>query len=211
MSHTINFNHTTFLQSASSLKNSPPDFGAEVAFVGRSNTGKSSALNTIVNQKALARTSKLPGRTQLINYFQIEANHPERRLVDLPGYGFAKIPETLRKQIEHILQTYLRRRMSLRGLILLIDIRRALNDLDIQLIEIAQHANQPVHILLTKSDKLNKGPANAALLKLRSQLNNYSDNISAQLFSSLDKTGLIEVQQKLNQWLVADTMDGKII
>lgn len=203
MSHTINFNHTVFLQSASSLKNSPPDFGSEVAFVGRSNAGKSSAINTIVNQKALARTSKLPGRTQLINYFQIEAKHSERRLVDLPGYGFAQIPESIREQIEYILQTYLSHRMSLKGLILLVDIRRLLNDLDIQLIEIAHQAHQPVHILLTKSDKLKKGPANAALLKLKSQLSTYPGRLSAQLFSSLDKTGLIEAQQKLSQWLLS--------
>ena len=202
MSTIINFNHTTFLQSASSLKNSPPDFGSEVAFIGRLNAGKSSAINTIVNQKALARTSKLPGRTQLINYFQVEANHPERRLVDLPGYGFAQIPDAIREQIEHILQTYFSHRASLKGIILLVDVRRELNDLDIQLIEIAHQANQPVHILLTKGDKLKKGPANAALLKIKSQLNDYPGIISAQLFSSLDKTGLLEAQQKLSQWLL---------
>ncbi len=199
----INFNNTAFLQSASSLKSSPPDFGIEIAFVGRSNAGKSSAINAIVNQKALARTSKLPGRTQLINYFQIEVNHPERRLVDLPGYGFAKIPDSIRKQIENMLSTYLSKRQCLRGLILLMDIRRELGELDSDLIDFAHQVNQPVHILLTKSDKLAKGAANSALLKLREKLKKHPGSITAQTFSALNKNGLLEVQAQLTAWLTS--------
>lgn len=198
----INFNNTAFLQSASSLKNSAADFGAEVAFIGRSNAGKSSAINAIVNQKSLARTSKLPGRTQLINYFQIEVKHPGRRLVDLPGYGFAKIPESTRKDIERMLSSYLTARSSLKGIILLMDIRRELEGLDIELINLAHDMNHPVHILLTKCDKLKKGPAQSALLKLQQQLKAYPGIVSAQLFSSLDKVGVEQVQQHLSEWLL---------
>lgn len=198
----INFNNTAFLQSASTLKNSPADFGSEIAFVGRSNAGKSSAINAIVNQKALARTSKLPGRTQLINYFQIEVAHPERRLVDLPGYGFAKIPDSIRKQIEVMLTTYLSKRTCLKGIILLMDIRRKLEGLDLELLQFACEFEKPVHILLTKCDKLKKGPANSALLEVKKQLHIYNGVVSAQTFSSLDKTGVIDARQQLSEWLL---------
>jgi len=202
MEKVINFNNTTFLQSASSLKNSPIDTGAEVAFVGRSNAGKSSALNAIVNQKSLARTSKLPGRTQLINYFQIQANHPEYKLVDLPGYGFAKIAESVCEQIAQLLSNYLSQRRSLQGLILLMDIRRNLETLDIELLALAHSLHLPVHILLTKSDKLSKSKAQNALFKLQTQLKNYPGVITAQTFSALDKTGLSQVQLQLSHWLL---------
>ena len=159
----MNFNTVEFLISAQTLKQCPDDRGFEVAFAGRSNAGKSSAINTLTRNKGLARTSKTPGRTQLINHFEIE---PEKRLVDLPGYGYAKVPKAIKAKWDRNLAEYLQNRNSLSGLVLLMDIRHPLQDYDRQMLNWAAQAGLPVHILLTKADKLKRGPAMNSLLGL---------------------------------------------
>lgn len=196
LSTMINFSQTRFLKSAPTLALSPKDCGIEVAFVGRSNAGKSSAINVIVGQQKLARTSKTPGRTQLMNFFEVDE---DRRLVDLPGYGYAQVPERVQSQIQVMLQSYLTNRHCLQGLILLMDIRQALTHRDHTLLQIAQERALPVHILLTKCDKLKRGASNNILLQIRKNLTGYVD-VSAQTFSALKHLGLEEVQQKLTDW-----------
>ncbi|MCK9563429.1 MAG: ribosome biogenesis GTP-binding protein YihA/YsxC [Bacteroidales bacterium] len=195
----INFATASFMQSAPTLRQCPPDSGAEVAFAGRSNAGKSSAINTLTRQSKLARTSKTPGRTQLINFFSLA---PERRLVDLPGYGFAKVSKAVKSDWDKHLAEYLQKRESLKALVLLMDIRHPLQEYDWQMIRWAQSGHLPLHILLTKADKLNHGPATNELLKVRRQLAEAGiDNISIQLFSSLKKQGLGDLEAFMNQWL----------
>lgn len=186
-----------FLQSAPTLAQCPTDQGAEVAFAGRSNAGKSSAINTLTGNKKMAKTSKTPGRTQLINLFSLDN---ERRIVDLPGYGYAKVPKAMKRQWDEHLSEYLYERKSLRGLVLLMDSRHPLQPFDTMMLEWAQDANMATHILLTKSDKLSKGPAKSTLLKVRAELK-HMDNVSLQLFSSLKKQGVDELVERLNQWL----------
>ena len=193
----MNFNKAIFLKSAPTLQQSPIDNGIEVAFVGRSNAGKSSALNAITNQQKLARTSKTPGRTQLMNYFALD---DDRRLVDLPGYGYAKIPLAVRKQIEKLLISYLSERECLEGLILLMDIRHPLTANDQQLIALMDETQKPIHILLTKCDKLKRGAQQQALLGTRRALKSLTQPVTVQCFSAVDKTGLDEVHAKLNEW-----------
>ena len=188
----------SFLTSASRLNQCPPDEGWEVAFAGRSNAGKSSAINSLTGNRKLARTSKTPGRTQLINFFSLSDS---QRLVDLPGYGFAKVPEAVKREWTKQLETYLQRRECLRGMILLMDIRRPLQPFDQQMLDWAVAAGMPVHILLTKADKLKKGPAKSALLTLRGQIAGHADMVSAQLFSALKHTGLDELRTVLDAWL----------
>lgn len=197
----MNFNTVEFLISAQTLKQCPDDRGLEVAFAGRSNAGKSSAINTLTRNKGLARTSKTPGRTQLINHFEIE---PEKRLVDLPGYGYAKVPKAIKAKWDRNLAEYLQNRNSLSGLVLLMDIRHPLQDYDRQMLNWAAQAGLPVHILLTKADKLKRGPAMNSLLgveKLLREMDPGFTLLSAQIFSSLKKTGLPELEQKLISWL----------
>lgn len=197
----MNFNTVEFLISAQTLKQCPDDRGFEVAFAGRSNAGKSSAINTLTRNKGLARTSKTPGRTQLINHFEIE---PEKRLVDLPGYGYAKVPKAIKAKWDRNLAEYLQNRNSLSGLVLLMDIRHPLQDYDRQMLNWAAQAGLPVHILLTKADKLKRGPAMNSLLgveKLLREMDPGFTLLSAQIFSSLKKTGLPELEQKLISWL----------
>ena len=190
-----------FLTSAAKPSQAPTDTGAEVAFAGRSNAGKSSALNVITNQTKLARTSKTPGRTQLLNFFQI--NDEDVRLVDLPGYGFAKVPLAVKRNWEKALSAYLETRKSLKGMILLCDVRRGLTEYDQQMILWCDQAGLRVHILLTKSDKLKKGPAKASLLATQRLLPSLHASASVQLFSALKKTGLDEARRQLDQWLFA--------
>ena len=147
---TLNFRKAAFLQSASAIENAPTDFGSEVAFAGRSNSGKSSAINTLTHQGKLARTSRTPGRTQLINFFSLSEH---QRLVDLPGYGFAKVPLAVKKKWNQQLERYLQYRESLRGLVMLMDVRHPLTEPDRQMLSWAEAASMPVHILLTKADK----------------------------------------------------------
>lgn len=192
----IDFTKATFSKSTPTLVSAPNDCGIEVAFVGRSNAGKSSALNVITNQKKLARTSKTPGRTQLMNFFDLDE---DRRIVDLPGYGYAKVPEKVKRQIEEILSTYLSQRKCLQGLVLLMDIRHPLNSRDMDLINFVTDYEKPVHILLTKCDKINRGPSNNTLLEVRKRLHGYSD-VSVQTFSATRRLGLEEAQEKISEW-----------
>lgn len=195
---TIDLRQTQFLSSAPNLKVSPPDKGIEIAFVGRSNSGKSSALNAILGRNSMARTSKTPGRTQLINYFEVDE---QRRLVDLPGYGFAKVPQRIKQQIEFLLSDYLENRQCLFGLILLMDIRHPLTNFDKELIDFVADRGCPIHILLTKSDKIKRGPANATLLNVKKNLSVYQGKISVQTFSALKKFGVEQANDLVCQWL----------
>ena len=200
---TLNFRRATFLQSASQLSNAPPDSGSEVAFAGRSNAGKSSAINTLTENSKLARTSRTPGRTQLINFFSLSET---QRIVDLPGYGYAKVPLKMKREWNRHMENYLQHRQSLRGLILLMDVRHPLTDQDEQMIAWASAATMPVHVLLTKADKLKKGPAKSSLLGVQARLLEFGDLVSAQLFSSLKREGLKELEKKLTAWLTDDSV-----
>ncbi len=193
----MHFNQATFVVSAANLAACPPDSRAEVAFAGRSNAGKSSAINAITGQSRLARISKTPGRTQLINFFSLPQ---ERYLVDLPGYGFAKVPLSVKKKWQDELEKYLRRRQSLCGLILLSDIRHPLKEFDRQMIEWAIQSELPLHVLLTKSDKLKRGAAQNTLLAVQKELKHHS-NVSVQLFSSLKNDGVEAARKQLATWL----------
>jgi len=195
---TPRYSEATFLTSASKLEQCPEDSGWEVAFAGRSNAGKSSAINCLTSNKKLARTSKTPGRTQLINFFSLS---DQQRLVDLPGYGYAKVPQAIKHEWQKQMEIYLRERQSLRGLIQLMDVRHPLQEFDKLMLNWAHQAEMPVHILLTKADKLKKGPAKSSLLKVQKETAHYGDTISIQLFSSLKNTGLGELKIVLNQWL----------
>lgn len=197
----LNYQTARFLTSAPTLAQCPPDSGAEVAFAGRSNAGKSSAINTLTRQKALARISKTPGRTQLINFFTL-GDDADRRLVDLPGYGFAKVPEQVKLEWQRHLSDYLQRRASLRGLVLVMDVRHPLSEFDQTLLGWADDKSMPVHILLTKADKLKRGAAASALQQVRSRLREWEDLVSIQLFSSLKGQGVEEAHARLDAWLM---------
>lgn len=188
-----------FLTSAPTLAHCPPDSGVEVAFAGRSNAGKSSCINALARQKQLARASKTPGRTQLINFFLL--GDDSRRLVDLPGYGYAKVAKDLKREWQEHLAFYLEGRGSLRGLILLMDIRHPLTDFDQGMLAWAQARHLPVHCVLTKADKLNRGPALNALQAVKRELKAAGFDASVQLFSALKMSGLEELGDKLGQWL----------
>ena len=194
----VNFRATHFLVSASRLEECPPDEGWEVAFAGRSNAGKSSAINCLTGNSKLARTSKTPGRTQLLNFFSLSAN---QRLVDLPGYGYAKVPEAVKRSWGRQIEQYLQNRRSLRGLILLMDVRHPLKDVDRQVLGWCRSAGLLTHVLLTKSDKLKRGPAKTALLQTRKALQQLHPEASVQLFSSHTREGCEELQQVLDHWL----------
>jgi len=193
----MNFNQARFSISAATLADCPVDSIAEVAFAGRSNAGKSSAINALTGHSGLARTSKTPGRTQLINFFALGA---ERYLVDLPGYGFAQVPLAVKEQWQFELEQYLRNREALQGLILLNDIRHPLRDFDRMMIEWAMYAEIPLHLLLTKADKLKRGAAANTLLSAGRELKSFP-NVSVQLFSAVDRSGVDELRAKLNVWL----------
>jgi len=191
------YHRATYLTSAAEISQTPPDEGYEVAFAGRSNAGKSSAINTLCQQKALARTSKTPGRTRLLNFFELD---DERRLVDLPGYGYAKVAVSVKNQWQQSLAQYMEKRQCLKGLILLMDCRHPMPDFDRQMLEWNVHNGYPTHILLTKSDKLKKGPASSALLKMRKEISAFGDAVTVQLFSSLKRQGIDEVHRVLDGW-----------
>ena len=193
-----NYRRVDFLTSASKLAQCPPDQGWEVAFAGRSNAGKSSAINSLTGNKKLARTSKTPGRTQLLNFFQLSDS---QRLVDLPGYGFAKVPLKVKQEWTRQLENYLQHRQSLRGMVLLMDVRHPMQAFDQQMLTWAMGASMPVHVLLTKADKLKKGPASSALLQVRAQLSSYGELASVQLFSALKHSGREELVTVLDAWL----------
>ncbi len=192
------YHRASFLISAAQLSQCPPDEGMEVAFAGRSNAGKSSAINALCQQKALARTSKTPGRTQLINFFALDE---ERRLVDLPGYGYAKVAEKVKLEWQRSLSDYLENRQSLRGIILLMDVRHPMKEFDRQMLEWSEHFQIPVHILLTKADKLKRGPAASSLQRLRKETKEFGERVSVQLFSALKRQGVDEAHALLDRWL----------
>lgn len=193
----ISYNSARFAQSASKLKNCPPDIGTEIAFAGRSNAGKSSAINSITNNKKLARTSKTPGRTQLINFFTLST--PGVRLVDLPGYGFAKVSLDLKAEWGKHLDDYLRNRESLAGLVLIMDIRKPLTEFDQMILDWSSECKLPTLILLTKSDKLKFGPAKQTMLKVKNLLKDHHSLEDVLLFSSLKKSGIKESRFALDK------------
>lgn len=197
----FNYQQTSFLTSAPDINALPPDTGIEVAFAGRSNAGKSSALNTLTRQNSLARTSKTPGRTQLINTFRLA---DEKRLIDLPGYGFAKVPLAVKEKWQKSLGEYLMKRQSLKGLVVLMDIRHPLKDLDQQLIHWAVQSNLSVLLLLTKADKLSPGPRKKTLLEVREASLAFMGDVTVHTFSSLSKQGLTELEQVLDSWYSRD-------
>lgn len=183
--------------SASKLSEAPKDYGKEIAFAGRSNAGKSSAINTLTRQNNLARISKTPGRTQLLNFFELDER---RRLVDLPGYGYAKVPLAVKQKWHRMLENYLHNRHTLSGIILVMDIRHPLTDFDKQMIEWCEYAQLPLHILLTKADKLKYGATKNILLKVQKELSAVNIFVSLQIFSSLKRKGIDEVHQVLDAW-----------
>lgn len=196
----MNFNTTHFVTSAAKLADCPGDSLAEVAFAGRSNAGKSSAINTITGQTRLARISKTPGRTQLLNYFEVE---PGRYLVDLPGYGFAKVPLAVKNKWQQELENYLRRRESLAGIVILSDIRHPLKEFDQMMVDWAVQSELPVLLLLTKADKLKRGAAQNTLLKVQREVKDLPE-VRVQLFSALKNMGVDQVRPILADWLATD-------
>ncbi|MDR3441988.1 MAG: ribosome biogenesis GTP-binding protein YihA/YsxC [Legionella sp.] len=192
------YSKAVFLKSAARVTHLPDDTGYEVAFAGRSNAGKSSALNCLTGIKGLARTSKTPGRTQLINLFTLDEDH---RLVDLPGYGYAKVALQVKMDWQKNLAHYLDIRQSLRGLVLMMDVRHPLKDLDQMMIDWALNRDLPVHILLTKADKLSRSDVKNTVLKVRKHYELAGHLISVQAFSSLKKEGVSELIGVLNQWM----------
>lgn len=196
------YQQAVFAFSANREVQFPAAARVEIAFAGRSNAGKSSALNTLTNQKTLARVSRTPGRTQLINYFAL----PDAGcfLVDLPGYGYAEVPEQVRAHWQALLGRYLLQREVLRGVVLLMDIRHPMKELDIRMLECCAERQLPAHVLLTKADKLSRSVAEKQLRALRSELLNWHAPFSVQLFSSLKRLGLPELVAQLDAWIEAD-------
>ena len=206
----INFQTAQFLISAPSIKECPSEEGSEVAFAGRSNAGKSSAINALTQSKKLARTSKTPGRTQLINFFSLE-NDDKKRIVDLPGYGYAKVPLTMKKKWQAHMSAYLYERQCLKGLILLMDIRHPLQEIDSMMINWAVDADMPVHALLTKSDKLSNGAAQRALLNTGATLEREGIPCTLQTFSALKKTGIDDAHELLDMYLKSDDVESDAV
>lgn len=193
----LNYHKTHFLTSAANINQLPADQGVEIAFAGRSNAGKSTALNALTNQKNLARTSKTPGRTQLINLFEVEEGC---KLVDLPGYGYAAVPEKMKLQWQKALGEYLQKRECLRGVIILMDIRHPLKDLDQQMIEWAVLSDLPVLLLLTKADKLSQSNRSKQLRMVKEAILPFQGNIQVEAFSALNKIGIEKLASKLDDW-----------
>lgn len=191
------FQNAVFFTTVAQLRDMPTDSLAEVAFAGRSNAGKSSAINTLAGRTRLAHVSKTPGRTQHLNYFTLA---PGKYLVDLPGYGFAKAPEAIKGQWERLLAPYLEGRAHLAGLVVIMDCRRPMTDLDCRLLNWFAPTGRPIHVLLSKADKLSRQAQVATLAKVRAALKPLGEQCSAQLFSSLKKTGVEECEAVLERW-----------
>ncbi len=189
------FENIDFEKSISELNQSPEDIGSEVAFVGRSNAGKSTAINSITNRNSLAKTSKTPGRTQLINFFKINDNS---RFVDLPGYGFAKASKEKQKSWNRLVTDYIKYRQSLKGVVLIIDIRRGFGEMDLMFLDFYLPLNKQLHILLTKADKLSKQKQS---LILNEAIGNYGSIATIQLFSGTKKIGISEAQDQVTKFL----------
>lgn len=192
------FRHAQFEISIAKPQDMPLPNGAEIAFAGRSNAGKSSAINTLVGHTRLAFVSKTPGRTQLINIFRMTNG---AALIDLPGYGYAKVPEAIRKQWVRLLENYLTYRESLIGLVLIMDARRPLTPLDCQMLDWFAPSRKPVHVLLTKCDKLTRSECAQTLARMKKELPAWGDQITVQLFSSLKKIGMDEAELAVGRWL----------
>ena len=192
------YRKASFLLAVQNLEQLP-DIKYEVGFAGRSNAGKSSAINTITGIHSLARTSKTPGRTQQIVYFTLDDEHA---IVDLPGYGFAKVPDRVKRHWRSLMEDYFQTRKVLKGLVLVMDIRHPMREFDEQMLFWCQHTDTPVHILLTKADKLSKGAASSVLHKIKDTLKaDGLANVTLQTFSSLKRTGSETVMEKLDEWL----------
>ena len=192
------YHRAEYLLNAPNLKTTPEGIEYEVAFAGRSNAGKSSAINTLTHQKSLARTSKTPGRTQELVYFKLD---DQRCLVDLPGYGYAKVPPNVQQKWQIELERYLEKRSALNGLVLLVDIRRSLGEHDMQMIEYARHLQLDMYIALTKADKLSRNAAKNTLFAVQKLLNDSATNTQVELFSSLKKEGIKELHHWLDEHL----------
>ncbi len=187
-----------FLKSVAQLDQLPKDQGTEVAFIGRSNSGKSSAINVISGKKGLAKTSKTPGRTQLLNFFQI---NEQQRLVDLPGYGYAKVPSDKKEEWEKTISSYLKLRKSLKGLVITMDIRHPLKERDQAMLTWALHHQIPVYILLTKADKLTRNQAAHVLKQTKQQLATLSKDYRVQIFSATIPIGVEMARRVILDWL----------
>lgn len=196
----IDYRHTLFCTSANGPEGFPEPTGPEIAFAGRSNAGKSSAINRITGVNGIARTSKTPGRTQLINFFDVEHG---RRLVDLPGYGFAKVPDKVQAHWRKLMESYLGEREALAGIILIMDVRHPLKPFDIQMLDWAEFSGIPVHALLTKADKLTRNHANQALAKVRKE----APGLSMQLFSATNGQGVDQARAQLDAWFTGDIQE----
>jgi GTP-binding protein len=193
------YQQAKFTQSATTHATLPAEFGYEIAFAGRSNAGKSSTLNRVCSQKSLARTSKTPGRTQLINFFEL----PEGRyLVDLPGYGYAKVPEKMKHEWGQFIESYLSKRFTLKGLILIMDIRHPMRDHDKSLLKWANSSNLYVHVLLNKSDKVKRGVAKNTLFAIQKTIQQVNPDFTVQTFSALSNDGIETLWDKLDQWFM---------
>ena len=191
----------SYLLAAHTHRQLPPDGGFEVAFAGRSNAGKSTALNALCRQNALARVSKTPGRTQQLVFFAIPP-HDGHYLVDLPGYGYAKVPQDLQAHWQHFLDGYFTTRQALRGLVVVMDIRHPLKDYDRQMLGYAVRRGLPAHALLTKADKLGRGAQGNALQAVRKELSSaFGDTVGVQVFSGESKVGVDEARAVVNGWL----------
>jgi GTP-binding protein len=197
------YHQAKFFKSANTPDTLPPELGFEIAFAGRSNSGKSSTLNRLCRQKSLARTSKTPGRTQLINFFSLADG---RYLVDLPGYGYAKVPKKIKLEWQKFIESYLTTRFTLCGLVIVMDIRRPMLEHDLSMLLWAETRNLPVHVVLNKHDKLKHGPAKSTFLKTQQQLNKYNNKCTVQMFSALKGLGVEELSELLDSWL-APTQD----
>jgi GTP-binding protein len=195
------FQHASFYTTVGELRQLPAPDQVEIAFAGRSNAGKSSAINSLTNRSRLAFVSKTPGRTQNLNFFQLDTGF----LVDLPGYGYAKVPPEVRRHWEGLLSTYLQTRESLHGMVLIMDVRHPLTPLDRQMLDWFSPTGKPVHILLTKSDKLSRQQAQKTLSSVRALLREAYAQCSVQLFSSLTREGVEEAATLLETWLEKKT------
>ena len=192
------YRQARFLTSVASIRGLPPDRGREVAFAGRSNAGKSSAINALTGRRDLARTSRTPGRTRLVNFFELDEG---RRLVDLPGYGYARVPRAMSRGWGALVGKYLESRRSLTGVVVLMDIRHPLTELDVTLLDWCRAADLPVLAVLTKADKLARGRRAAALSEVWGRLTRYGDAVRAMTFSATKRIGRRELTQCLDGWL----------